>query len=89
MLFFFQEPDLGLPHRLGHAGARPEGETHFNVTVVAAAFDLEIEIPKAYDIVQVSWTPPRAIPAGSPVVMHLHNHGYNNWRVVSLEAGPP
>ena len=23
----------------GHAGARPEGETHFRVTVAAAAFD--------------------------------------------------
>ncbi|WP_029007900.1 BolA family protein [Azospirillum halopraeferens] len=23
----------------GHAGARPEGETHFNVTVVSAAFE--------------------------------------------------
>ena len=23
----------------GHAGARPEGETHFRVTIVAAAFD--------------------------------------------------
>ena len=23
----------------GHAGARPEGETHFNVTIVASAFD--------------------------------------------------
>ncbi|HEY0836598.1 MAG TPA: BolA family protein [Azospirillum sp.] len=23
----------------GHAGARPEGETHFSVTVVAAAFE--------------------------------------------------
>ena len=22
----------------GHAGARPEGETHFNVTIVSAAF---------------------------------------------------
>lgn len=25
-------------HHAGHAGARPEGETHFAVTVVAAAF---------------------------------------------------
>lgn len=23
----------------GHAGARPEGETHFHVTIVSAAFD--------------------------------------------------
>ncbi|NYZ14685.1 BolA family transcriptional regulator [Azospirillum sp. RWY-5-1] len=23
----------------GHSGARPEGETHFNVTVVSAAFE--------------------------------------------------
>lgn len=79
--FVLTHDDLLAPEpAVGHVLFTIDGET---------AFDLEIEIPKAYDIVQVSWTPPRAIPAGSPVIMHLHNHGYNNWRVVSLEAGPP
>ncbi len=27
-----------LHHHAGHAGARPEGETHFAVTIVSAAF---------------------------------------------------
>lgn len=79
--FVLTHDDLLAPEpAVGHVLFTIDGEV---------AFDLEIEIPKAYDIVQASWTPPRAIAAGAPVVMHLHNHGINNWRVVSLEAGPP
>lgn len=30
----------------GHAGARPEGETHFNVTVVSAAFEGQTRVER-------------------------------------------
>lgn len=39
----------------GHAGARPEGETHFHVTVIAAAFDGKSRIDRqrmVYDILK-------------------------------------
>jgi BolA protein len=31
----------------GHAGARPEGETHFSVTVVSAAFASAASTPRS------------------------------------------
>lgn len=39
----------------GHAGARPEGETHFRVAVVAAAFDGKSRVDRqrmVYDILK-------------------------------------
>ena len=30
----------------GHAGARPEGETHFSVTIVSAVFDGETRVAR-------------------------------------------
>lgn len=39
----------------GHAGARPEGETHFHVTVVAAAFEGKSRVDRqrmVYDILR-------------------------------------
>jgi len=35
---FLDVRDVSAKHK-GHAGARPEGETHFDVTLVAAAFE--------------------------------------------------
>lgn len=29
-----------------------------------------------------------AIPAGTPVVLHLHNHGDNTWNFVDISTGP-
>jgi len=28
------------------------------------------------------------IPAGTPVVLHLHNHGYNTWTLIHVEVIP-
>ncbi|MBX7078235.1 MAG: hypothetical protein K1X88_03540 [Nannocystaceae bacterium] len=69
----------------------PEPATGHLLFVIGGetAFDVQVPIPKAYDIVQGSWTPPAAIAAGTPVTLHIHNHGYNNWRVVSIEAHAP
>jgi len=30
----------------GHSGARPEGETHFHVTIVASAFDGQMRVAR-------------------------------------------
>ncbi len=31
----------------------------------------------------------QAIPEGSPVVLHLHNHGANTWNMVEMSVNPP
>ncbi|MFO0635261.1 MAG: hypothetical protein U0168_20630 [Nannocystaceae bacterium] len=79
--FVLTHDDLVAPEpATGHILFAIAGET---------ALDLQVPIPKAYDIVQGSWTPPAAIAAGTPITLHIHNHGYNNWRVVSIEAHAP
>jgi hypothetical protein len=52
-------------------------------------YEIYIPIPAPYGLVQGEWITDVAIPAGTPVALHLHNHGYNSWRVVSLEASTP
>lgn len=51
-------------------------------------WEIEVAIPKPYDIVQGEWIADAPIAAGTKVVLHLHNHGYNNWRVISIKTGP-
>lgn len=50
-------------------------------------WETEVAIPKPYGIVTGEWVADAAVPAGTPVALHLHNHGYNNWRVIGFQAG--
>lgn len=52
-------------------------------------WETEVAIPKPYDIVQGEWIADAPIEAGTKVVLHLHNHGYNSWRVISFKSGAP
>jgi hypothetical protein len=52
-------------------------------------YEVYVEIPKPYGLVQGAWITDMPIPAGTPVVLHLHNHGYNSWRLVSIKASTP
>jgi hypothetical protein len=69
----------------------PEPATgHIAVAIAGTVvFSTDVAIPKPYDIVTGEWIAPASIPAGAPIVLHLHNHGYNNWRVVSITAEQP
>jgi hypothetical protein len=77
--FVFTHDDLTAPTpAVGHIAIAIDGET---------VWEIEVAIPKPYDIVQGEWIADRGIAAGTVVTLHLHNHGYNNWRVVSFKAG--
>jgi hypothetical protein len=52
-------------------------------------YEIYIPIPAPYGLVQAEWITDVAIPAGTPVALHLHNHGYNSWRLVSITARTP
>jgi hypothetical protein len=52
-------------------------------------YEIYLDIPKPYGLVQGEWITDVAIPAGTPVALHVHNHGYNSWRLVSLKASTP
>lgn len=77
--FVFTHDDLTAPTpAVGHIAIAIEGEM---------VWEIEVAIPKPYDIVQGEWIADRGIAAGAVVTLHLHNHGYNNWRVISVKAG--
>jgi hypothetical protein len=50
-----------------------------------------IEIPGGANAYEVSWQSSEALEAGSPIRLHLHNHGQNTWTLGALGAlvAPP
>ena len=52
-------------------------------------WEIEVPIPGPYGIIDGEWIADRSIAAGSKLALHLHNHGYNSWRVISIKSGPP
>ncbi len=58
-----------------HVAVLLDGETLWEET---------IPIPSASEIYDISIVPTRDVPAGSPVVLHLHNHGGNAWKLGHL-----
>lgn len=51
-------------------------------------FDEHIPIPSPGGLVSRRVEATRAIPAGTPIYFHLHNHGANSWSLVEVSAGP-
>ena len=51
-------------------------------------WEKEIEIPSAARVYRERVSSPRHLRRGSEVVLHLHNHGTNEWRLTSIEALP-
>jgi len=47
--------------------------------------DEQIEIPGPEESFNPVVTVPHDLPAGVPIVFHLHNHGVNSWRLLSIE----
>lgn len=46
-----------------------------------------IEIPGPAAVYEDKFAAPFAAPAGSEVMLHLHNHGQNTWALLELEVG--
>jgi hypothetical protein len=49
-----------------------------------AVFEAEVEVPGPYGLLEEIWVADRDIPVGTPVRLHLHNHGVNSWRVLDV-----
>ena len=43
-----------------------------------------LRIPQPSNVLSPEWEVTEAIPAGTPIVVHLHNHGVNNYRLLSV-----
>jgi hypothetical protein len=49
-------------------------------------FEREIAIPGKAAVYSEEWVADFELPAGSPAVFHLHNHGQNAWTLASLKV---
>ena len=47
-------------------------------------WEMTIEVPSEFQVVDVTWPAARTYLAGEPVFFHLSNHGENTWSFVSL-----
>lgn len=71
--------------QLFHFQLEGDGPAH-----VAVALDGEvlweetIAIPATSRLISETVLAPRAFPTGTPVVLHLHNHGLNSWNFITL-----
>ncbi len=69
------------------AGA--ESEAHFAVYIEQhLVFEQWAPIPSGDTTFRGQWTVPERLPAGTPVVLHLHNHGDNSWALRTLALAP-
>lgn len=51
-------------------------------------WQIELPIPSYADIYQVAAIVPDDRPAGTPISLHLHNHGFNSWNFAPIELFP-
>jgi hypothetical protein len=65
---------------VAHVGVRLDGET---------VFDVEVDIPGDAEMIRQELLLDRDVPAGAPVIFHLHNHGANTWNMVEMSVNPP
>ena len=62
-------------------------EAHFAIAAGdVTLWEARIPIPAAAGIFDVELTAPAAVPAGTPITLHLHNHGSNTYKLLELEA---
>jgi hypothetical protein len=67
--------------------AEAPATAHIAVGVAGAViWEAEVAIPGPYALLYDDAIVPPEISAGTPIELHLHNHGYNQWRFVALAA---
>lgn len=54
----------------------------------AVIWEAHVEIPAHANVLEARVVADRAWPAGAPVGVHLHNHGYNSWTVLEVSTAP-
>lgn len=54
----------------------------------AVVWEAYVEIPADASVLEARVIAARAWPAGTPVGVHLHNHGYNAWTVLDVTVAP-
>ena len=91
-LMFDLHPDDVLAIEVFHDALQADApaKAHIAVAVDAAiVWDQQIPIPSAAQPYRVEVTPELDAPAGTPIRFHLHNHGYNTWKLLDVAAFDP
>ena len=71
------------------ASTTPGAEAHYALTLDGATvWEITVPIPSAASVYDEQIPVERAVPAGATLVVHLHNHGANSWRLATVEAVP-
>lgn len=52
-------------------------------------WEAAIDIPQLGNALDIEWRTETAIPAGTPIRFHLHNHGQNHWSLEPLMTRVP
>lgn len=47
----------------------------------AVVLERRIDVPTPEDVYETAWPAPRRFPAGTPVYLHVHNHGFNTYNL--------
>ncbi|MCA9691604.1 MAG: hypothetical protein KC636_18510 [Myxococcales bacterium] len=69
--------------------ADPPATAHVALALAGElAWEVTIAIPGDADVLRPSWTATSDMALGSPVAFHVHNHGANNYRLVSVTVTP-
>lgn len=66
----------------------PDGEAEAHVAIGLGGemvWETAIPIPILQGLVRPTFEAPLDLPAGAPVHFHVHNHGYNNYRMIGLD----
>ena len=74
---------------LRHFDLRAPEPTQAHIAIVfddAVEWETFIPIPSDASAQVYQWRARRALAAGAPIRLHLHNHGQNTWIVASLHA---
>jgi hypothetical protein len=50
------------------------------------AFEARVDVPGPYGLLEEIWVADRDIPEGTPLRLHLHNHGVNSWRILDIRT---
>lgn len=93
-------PALDASTEEGDARSPGEGLWHFELSADEPAeahaallvdgmpfFEERIPIPQVGGLISRQVRAARAIPAGTPIYFHLHNHGANSWSLVEVSVG--
>ena len=51
--------------------------------------DYNVLIPSAFQFPNVEWTAPANIPAGTPLLFHVDNHGANEYNLIEVNILEP